>query len=50
MVSVLAYHSYDPSSNPADSNSEFFSVHCMKISEINEKRPGIAHFLIKYFN
>ena len=43
MVSVLAFHSDDPSSNPAEA---FSAIFCSK-SENKQKRPGLAHFFLK---
>ena len=46
MVSVLAFYSDDPSSNPAEVYN--FSVKLLlKRTKINKKRPGLAHFLKK---
>ena len=43
MVSVLAFYSDDPSSNPAEVYN--FSVKLLlKRTKINKKRPGLAHF------
>ena len=42
MVSVLAFYSDDPSSNPAEVYN--FSVKLLlKRTKINKKRPGLAH-------
>ena len=38
----LAFYSDVPSSNPAEVFS-FFSVNCLKRTEINKKRPGLTH-------
>ena len=46
VVSMLAFDSDDPSSNPAEVYS-FYSVYCLKRTKINKKRPGMAHFLKK---
>ena len=40
VVSVLAFYSDDPSSNPA----KVYSFFCNIVFEMNEKRPGLAHF------
>ena len=47
MVSVLAFYSEDPSSNPADTYS--FSVKFMFGKNKNKQRkgPGLAHFFKK---
>ena len=46
MVSVLAFYSDDPSSNPAEVYN--FSVKLLlKRTKINKKRPGLAHFFKK---
>ena len=46
MVIVLAFYSVDPSSNPAGVYN--FSVKILlKRMKINEKRMGMAHFLLK---
>ena len=43
VVSVLAFYSDDPSSNPAEVYN--FSVKLLlKRTKINKKRPGLAHF------
>ena len=43
VVSVLAFYSDDPSSNPAEVYN--FSVKLLlKSTKINKKRPGLAHF------
>ena len=42
MVSVPAIYSEDPSANPAEVYS-FYSVNCLKRTEIIQKRPGMAH-------
>ena len=43
-VSVLAFYSDDPSSNPAEVYN--FSVKfLLKRTKINKKRPGLADFL-----
>ena len=43
MVSVLAFYSDNPSSNPAEVYN--FSVKLLlKRTKINKKRPGLAHF------
>ena len=43
MVSVLAFYSDDPSSNPAEVYN--FSVKLLlKRTKINKKRPGLVHF------
>ena len=39
VVSVLAFYSDNPSSNPAKSTG--FSVNCLKITKLSIKRPGI---------
>ena len=42
VVSVLAFYSDHPSSNPTEACN--FSVKlCLKITKINKKRPGLAH-------
>ena len=46
VVSMLAFYSVDPSSNPAEVYS-FNSVNCLKTTKINKKRPGLAHFYKK---
>ena len=46
VVTVLAFYSVDLSSNPAEVYS-FNSVNCSKRTNINKKRPGVAHFLKK---
>ena len=44
-VSVLAFYSDDPSSDPAEVYN--FSVKLLlKSTKINKKRPGLAHFLL----
>ena len=49
MVSVLAFYSDNPSSNPAEVYN--FSVKLLlKRTKINKKRPGLAHFLKKRIN
>ena len=46
MVSVLAFYSDDPSSNPAEAYS--FSVKFVfEKNENKQKRPGLAHFFKK---
>ena len=46
VVSVLAFYSDDPSSNPAEVYN--FSVKLLlKRTKINKKRPGLAHFFKK---
>ena len=46
VVSVLAFYSDDPSSNPAEVYN--FPVKLLlKRTKINKKRPGLAHFLKK---
>ena len=46
VVSVLAFYSVDPSSNPAEVYN--FSVKLLlKRTKINKKRPGLAHFFLK---
>ena len=47
MVTVFAFYSDDPSSNPAEVY-RFYSVNCLKRTQINKKMPGIAHFFKKY--
>ena len=43
VVSMLAFYSDDPSSNPAEVYN--FSVKLLlKRTKINKKRPGLAHF------
>ena len=43
VVSVLAFYSDNPSSNPAEVYN--FSVKLLlKRTKINKKRPGLAHF------
>ena len=42
MVSVLAFYSDGPSSNPAEAYS-FSLILCLKRMKINKKRPGLAH-------
>ena len=44
MVSVFALFSDDPSLNPSEV-CRFYSVNCLKRTKINQKRPGMAHFL-----
>ena len=43
MVSLLAFYSKDPCSNPAEVYT--FSVKSFEKKEISQKRPGLAHFL-----
>ena len=43
VVSVLAFQSDDPRSNPAEVLS-FYSVNCLKRTKISKKRPRMAHF------
>ena len=46
VVSVLAFYSDNPSSNPAEVYN--FSVKLLlKRMKINKKRPGLAHFFFK---
>ena len=51
MVSVLAFYSVDPSSNPAEVYSFFCKICFSKEQIINKKRPGLAHLKnwCKYF-
>ena len=42
VVSMLAFYSDDPSSNPAEDDS-FYSLNCLKSTKINEKRLAMAH-------
>ena len=44
MVSMLAFYSVNPSSNPADVYSFSVSNLCWKRTKINKKSPGCAHF------
>ena len=49
VVSVLAFYSDDPSSNPAEVYN--FSVKLLlKRTKINKKEAGLAHFLKKCLN
>ena len=49
VVSVLAFYSDNPSSNPAEVYN--FSVKLfLKRTKINKKRPGLAHFLTIYIH
>ena len=43
VVSMLAFFSVDPSSNPGEVYS-FSSVNYLKRTKINKKRTGMAHF------
>ena len=45
VVSVLAFYSDDPSSNPADAYGFFCAFEFEKND--NKKRPGLAHFIKK---
>ena len=43
VVSMLAFYSDDPSSNPAEDDS-FYSLNCLKSTKINEKEAGDGPF------
>ena len=43
VVSVLAFYSDDPSSNPAEVYN-FSVILLLKRTKINKKRPGLANF------
>ena len=47
VVSMLAFHSNNPSSNPPDAYSFFCKKLCLKRSKLCKKRPGLVHFLKK---
>ena len=49
VVSMLAFYSVDPSSNPAEVYS-FNSVNCLKRTKIIKERPGLVHFLKWYLD
>ena len=46
VVSVVAFYSVDPSSNPAEVYS-FNSVNSLKRTKIHKKRPGLDHLFNK---
>ena len=46
VVSVLAFYSDNPSSNPAEVYN-FSVILLLKRTKINKKRPGLANFLKK---
>ena len=43
VVSMLAFYSDDPSSNPTEDDS-FYSLNCLKSTKINEKEAGDGPF------
>ena len=42
MVSLLAFYSYNPSSNPAEAYLQFFSMKCWERNKISKKEAGIG--------